>query len=65
MAATTRRTVPLLMTALVALVAVLAAAWLVFFPPEPRTVADEPTLAVPEQPTPTPLLKPTPPSTAP
>ena len=65
MAAATRRTFPLLVTALVALAAVLAAAWLVFLAPDPKAVTDQPTLPVPEEPTPTPLLKPTAPARRP
>ena len=66
MVATARRaTLPLLVTALVVLAALAAAAWLVFFAAPPTTVADEPTLAVPQDPAPTPLLKPKPPATAP
>lgn len=59
-----RRTLPLLLTALVALAAIAAAAWLVFTP-SPRTVADEPTLPLPEQAAPAPMPKPAPPATAP
>lgn len=58
MTAATRARLPLLVTALVALAAVLAAAWLVFFAPDPKTVADEPTLPVPEEPAPAPMPRP-------
>ena len=66
MAVTARRaTLPLLVTALVALAALAGAAWLAFFAASPQTVADEPTLAVPQQPSPAPMPKPAPPATAP
>lgn len=66
MAATARgATLPLLVTALVALAALAAAAWLVFFAASPTTVADEPTLAVPQHASPAPMPKPAPPATAP
>lgn len=63
MAAARRRTIPLVATALVALVAVAAAAWLVFFAPAPRSVGDEATLPVPEQAPPAPMPTPTVPAT--
>ena len=66
MAATARRaTLPLLVTALVALAALAGAAWLVFFAASPTIVADEPTLAAPVQAPPAPMPKPAPPATAP
>lgn len=58
MATPARAKLPLLVTALVALAAIAAAAWLVFFAAPPRTVADEPTLPVPEDPVPAPMPKP-------
>ena len=64
MAAPARKTVPLLVTALVALAALAAAVWLVFFAASPKTVADDPTLTVPEAPAPVPMPKPAP-ATAP
>ena len=65
MAAPTRRTLPLLVTALAALAAIAAAAWLVFLAPEPKTVTDAPTLPAPEEPAPAPMPKPLVPATAP
>lgn len=59
MAAKARKaTLPLLLTALVALAALAAALWLVFFAAPPATVADEPTLKVPGDPAPAPMPKP-------
>ena len=58
MAASTQRTIPLLVTALVALAAIAAAAWLVFLAPEPKTVADQPTLPAPVNPEPAPMPTP-------
>ncbi|HEX6866242.1 MAG TPA: hypothetical protein VF122_03325 [Caulobacteraceae bacterium] len=65
MAEPKRKALPLLVTALVALAALAAAAWLVFLAPEPKTVTDEPTLPVPEEPAPAPMPKVTPSATAP
>lgn len=58
MAVSTQRTIPLLVTALVALVAIAAAAWLVFFAPDPKTLTDEPTLPAPVNPEPAPMPAP-------
>lgn len=63
--AATARTVPLLVTGLLVLAALATAAWLVFFAASPKTVADEASLPVPEQPAPAPMPKPQPPATAP
>lgn len=66
MAATARRTtLPLLLMALVAIAAVSAAAWLVFFAASPKTVSDEPTLPVPKDAAPAPMPKPVTPATRP
>jgi hypothetical protein len=59
------RTVPLLVTGLVVLAALAAAAWLVFLAPDPKTVADEATLPAPEAAAPAPMPEPEPAATAP